>query len=457
MKTRSRIIVLISSIIFILIVAFVSVIYLFISRYNYTDFYKRLEIRSFSTARSELDSESNRNLIRQFKGEYLESLDNEKHYIIELNGTSRKKLALEHNLPVQLITSISKGSSTMYQENNTFYCGIYFLSKKNVPYLVITSANNYYYEHHMGYLRSIIFVSILVSIVIIILLASWLSKRIINPVKRITEQVANIGSDKLYLRLKHSNKDDEVNDLANAFNMMLDRLETSFETQSNFISNASHELNTPLTTIIGEADVTLTRERTKEEYIEALNNILLEAEKLNKKTKALLFLAQTAFNGKELVFTTIRVDQVIMDVKETMNRIHPDNNVSIDFSLLPDNPLQLKISGNEQLLHLALSNIVLNAYKYSSNQLVTVSLATSASSIIILVKDLGIGIPADEIQFIYDPFFRASNTANFEGYGIGLPLTRNIVKIHNGELKLNSSINQGTVFEIRLPKKYADA
>jgi signal transduction histidine kinase len=258
------------------------------------------------------------------------------------------------------------------------------------------------------------------------------------------------------LRLEYNDEDDEMSELAHNFNDMLDRLETSFESQSNFISNASHELNTPLTSIIGEADVTLTRIRSTEEYVEALNNILMEAEKLNKKTKALLFLAQTAFNGKALEFKLVRVDQLILDVKETMNRIHPDNKVTIDFSLLPDNPLKLKISGNEQLLHLALSNIVLNAYKYSNNQPVIVSLGMSYDMLIIIVKDTGIGIPENEIKFIYDPFFRASNTTNYEGYGIGLPLTRNIIKIHKGILNVNSTVFKGTTIEIRLPKKYTE-
>ncbi len=456
MKTRSRIILLISSVIFGLIVAFVSVIYVFISDYSFTDFYKRLEIRSFSTARSELDSNNSGDLIREFKGEYLEELVNEEQFIIQLeSGKSRQELADENNLPVQLLKSISKASSGTYQKDNTFYCGIYFLSENNVPYLVITSAHNYYYEHHMNYLRSIIFISLLISSVIIVLLSYWLSRRMIVPVKNITQQVANIGSDKLYLRLEYKDQDYEMSELANAFNNMLDRLETSFETQSNFISNASHELNTPLTSIIGEADVALTRIRSTEEYVESLNSILVEAEKLNKKTKALLFLAQTAFNGKQLVFKLVRVDQLIMDVKETVNRLHPDNKVHIDFSLLPDSPMKLKISGNEQLLHLALCNIVLNAYKYSNNQLVTISLGMSSDKLIIFVTDTGIGIPEDEIKFIYDPFFRASNTTNFEGYGIGLPLTRNIIKIHNGEIKVNSVVNKGTVIEIRLPKKFA--
>lgn len=284
-----------------------------------------------------------------------------------------------------------------------------------------------------------------------VLIAYWLSKRLINPIKVITEEVNLIGTENLHVRLDVSDNEDELTQLIRTFNNMLDRLETSFETQKNFISNASHELNTPLTSIIGEADVALARDRSAEEYVDALQQILKEAEKLDKKTKALLYLAQTGFNGKVLVFDKVRIDQLIFDVHKTINRIHPDNKIVIDFSLLPENPEMLKIKGNEQLLHLALSNILLNSYKYSSNQSVKVSLGLSENQVILVVTDSGIGIPKDELQYIYDPFFRASNTRNFEGYGIGLPLTRNIIKIHKGELNVYSVQNEGTIVEIKLP------
>lgn len=284
-----------------------------------------------------------------------------------------------------------------------------------------------------------------------VLIAYWLSKRLINPIKVITEEVNLIGTENLHVSLDVSDNEDELTQLIRTFNNMLDRLETSFETQKNFISNASHELNTPLTSIIGEADVALARDRSAEEYVDALQQILKEAEKLYKKTKALLYLAQTGFNGKVLVFDKVRIDQLIFDVHKTINRIHPDNKIVIDFSLLPENPEMLKIKGNEQLLHLALSNILLNSYKYSSNQSVKVSLGLSENQVILVVTDSGIGIPKDELQYIYDPFFRASNTRNFEGYGIGLPLTRNIIKIHKGELNVYSVQNEGTIVEIKLP------
>ncbi len=453
MKTRTKIIALISSVVFFLIVAFSIAIYVFISRYSYTDFFKRLEIRAYSTARSELDSKkSDASLIRDFKGEYLEELEDEKHFIIPVEeGQSAAEIAQQSNLPLVLIRSITPEKSGSYQKHTTFYCGIYYLSDSGNPYYVVTSAHNYYYDHHMSYLKFVIWMALLISLVIILSFSLWLSKRMTLPIKRITRDVAMVGSDNLHLRLEYDYRDDEMSELVAAFNDMLNRLETSFETQSNFISNASHELNTPLTTIIGEADVALSRERTKEEYVEALQNILMEAEKLNKKTKALLFLAQTAFNGKALVFNQLRIDQLIFDVHHTINRIHPDNRVHMDLSLLPDNPEKLTVNGNEQLLHLALSNVILNAYKYSNNQKVTVSLGISGSQIILFVKDTGIGIPANELKFIYDPFFRASNTSNYEGYGIGLPLTRNIIKIHHGTIVVDSTVNKGTIIEIRLP------
>jgi signal transduction histidine kinase len=123
--------------------------------------------------------------------------------------------------------------------------------------------------------------------------------------------------------------------------------------------------------------------------------------------------------------------------------------------MLPDNPKKLKVQGNEQLLHLAVANIINNGCKYSDFQQVKVSLGATDTDVYIIVKDTGIGIPETEMDKIYDPFFRASNTRNYEGYGIGLPLARNIVRMHNGELIVSSNENQGTTVQLRFPTIYA--
>lgn len=430
-------------------------VYFFISQYSFDDFYKRLEIRSFSTARSELDLKKRADLIREFKGEYLEPLPKEKNTIIQLSEDNKvdfRSMSQEYNIPSELLEQgmEKESNSAFYHDGNLFYNAILY-EREGKRYLVITSAENYFYSHHISYLKELLIIALSIGFVVVVVVSAWFSKKVVDPIKSITNKVNEIGTNNLYVRLEKSDTEDELNDLTNTFNDMLDRLETSFETQNNFISNASHELNTPLTAIIGQADVTLSRDRKNEEYKIAIENILNEAEKLEKKTKALLYLAQTAFNGKRLVFDKVRVDQLLFDVQETINKTHTDNKVTIDLSLLPENPEKLKVHGNEHLLHLAVYNIIINAYKYSNNQEVLVSLGISDSNVQIIVKDRGIGIPKEELKYIYDPFFRASNTGNHEGYGIGLPLTRNIIRIHKGSLKVISEKNNGTIVQVSLP------
>jgi signal transduction histidine kinase len=451
MKTRSKIVLILVSIFLSLILLFSGFIYFFISRYSFQDFYERLETRSISTAKSELEDHSDTKWVKRFKKEYLQRLPEERNYILEVKPHSLlESLARRHKLPAGLLLEIDQNKLGTYRENSVLYCGIRY-DTHGKTYFVITSARNYYFLHYMAYLRTLLVVSISASMILVVLISYWVSRKLITPIRRITDQMNHIGTENLNLRLEGAEAKDELGELVLTFNNMLDRLETSFETQNNFISNASHELNTPLTSIIGEADVALTRSRSEAEYVETLQNILEEAEKLDKKTKALLFLAQTGFNGKAMQLNKVRMDQLVLDVQGTINRIYPDNQVRLDFSLLPEDPMLLKVHGNEQLLHLAVSNIIVNACKYSSNSEVSVSLSHVEGFVVLRVQDLGIGIPAQEIRYIYDPFFRASNTGNFEGYGIGLPLTRNIVRLHKGEMQVRSASGSGTEVEIRIP------
>lgn len=448
-----------NKIIYILIIIFVSYtlvfsgfIYYSISNYAFTDFYKRLEIRAITTAKSQLEHESDVNIIKELRQEYLEKLQDEEIRIFPLEG--KKEIPLNSELSkykVSFLDKVLAEGKANYNDQRTYYYGTVYTSTANEDYLVIVSAENYFITHHVLYLRNLLFTSLVIALIIILVVSIMFSRRIIKPINDIIDKVKEISSDNLHLRLAAPKEnDDTVSKLTQTFNDMLNRLETSFETQKNFISNASHELNTPLTSIIGEADVTLSKIRKPEEYIHSLQTILEEAEKLNKKTKALLLLAQTGFDGKVQKFKKLRIDQLILDVIDTCEKINPGNKVCLDFSLLPEHPELLKINANEPLLHLAISNIILNGCKYSDGKPVQVALGVADKEIILIVKDQGIGIPEEELKFIYDPYFRASNTKNYEGYGIGLPLARNIIKIHKGELLVSSAVNKGTTVQISL-------
>jgi signal transduction histidine kinase len=427
-------------------------IYYILYNYSYSDFYKRLETRASIATEYTLDTaNSNSESIKILRDEYLEKLTNEAQYIYEiLDKSSIVAIADSSSLPLSYINKIYQEGKANLQTGNIFYSGLkHMVNDKN--YIVIVSAENYYSVHHLAVLKNIIIAGILLMGLIIVLLSMYFSKYIFKPIRNITTKVKKISTSNIHLRLDQDNKNIEINELILTFNNLLNRLETAFETQKNFISNASHEFGTPITSIMGEAEVSLMKERSTSEYQQSLKSILSQSERLREISQSLLFLAQTGYKENSLDFEIIRADELLWQAKEIIDKINPKNNIEIDFSLLPENPKKLKIPGNKQLLILAFSNILTNACKYSYNKPVRVSLASADTHVLLIFKDQGVGIPELEMQFIYDPFYRASNTHHFEGYGIGLPLTYNIIKIHNGELLVSSIQDKGTIVQIRLP------
>jgi signal transduction histidine kinase len=452
MKTKTKISIYFTFLAIVILTVFSGSVYYFAIRYSFDDFYKRLEIRAVVAAKALLEEdETDASVFEDVRKEHLEKLPNEKEYFIQVSpGKNFEKEAKELDVPVTYFQEILRDKAADYRKSNTFYAGIFYADNEG-DYIVIVSAVNKYSSQHLSDLRKIFVFVLLFTIIFVLSIAGVFTRYVFTPVKNITKKVRDISTRSLHMRLSPLKGNDEVSELTNTFNDMLDRLETSFETQNNFISNASHELRTPLTSIIGETDLALSKPRTSEEYIRTLQAISVEAERLDNITKSLLFLAQTGFGGTKQQFEPVRVDELLWQAKSTIDRINPKNEVRIDFSMLPENEEKMKINGIENLLHLAITNIISNGCKYSNNKPVNVAVASTDERVIIIIRDEGIGIPEKDMPHIYDPFFRASNTYKYEGYGIGLPLARNIIRLHKGELLVNSEEDEGTVIQISFP------
>jgi len=453
MKTQVKIALWLSLTSLIIFVFFGASIYFFLEKYSFEDFYKRLKTRATIAAQYTFDADKiNAESFKIIREEHLERLDHEKEYFVELEKqTDLNQISNDLKLPLSFFENIKKKGVGFINIDDFFFSGVLHKSN-NKSYIVIVSAKNYYATHHLGFIRNIILVSIFSFICLIIYLSFYFSKRIFDPIKNIANKVKNISSENIHLRIEEQNNDNELSQLVSTFNDLLDRLETAFAVQNNFISNASHEFSTPLTAIMGEAEVVLMKERTVDEYQQSLKSIVSQSERLNEITKTLLYLAETGYSNKIIETEIIRSDELVWEAKNIVNKLNPNNNIQIDMSLLPENPVKLKIKGNKALLIIAITNILTNACKYSNNKNVLISIASSDQFVFIIVKDQGIGIPESDLNFIYDPFFRASNTQKFEGYGIGLPLCRNIIKLHKGYLNVTSLLNIGTTVEIKLPQ-----
>jgi len=424
-------------------------IFYFISDFNFEDFFERLEARVNLSSQINILSDENSAAYQEVRSRYLEKLSEEKDYIVKLDTSGR----LEQkpiDLPDTFYQAIFKYGKSRYNEGNKFYAGS-FVNGSDAKYLVIVSASNPYGFKELEELRKVLFICFIVSLVLTFLAGRVFSSYTIKPVRLIIKSVKNVSANNLHSRLPEAEGKDEISELVFTFNNMLTRLETAFETQNNFVSNASHELRTPLAIITSETELVLSGHNLNPELEGSVRTILKEAEKLNNILASLLGLAQSGFDGKKQDWEKIRVDELIWTVIDSVRKIEPECRIDLDMNSLPENESQLCTEGNANLLHLAVSNIVLNACKYSNNKPVTIRLSSENDRIIIAVTDKGIGIPESEQQHIFEPFFRASNTNDFEGYGIGLPLTLNIVRIHKGSIGIRSEEEVGTEMMLLLP------
>ncbi|MBL8677223.1 MAG: HAMP domain-containing protein, partial [Alphaproteobacteria bacterium] len=278
MNTKTKVILILSLIFITVIILFGGVIYYFQNKYAFIDFYKRLEARVSISAKANLDPDTlSIEHLRALREQHLEKLEQEKDFLIKIDkGSNIDTISRKNRFPLTFLNTLLKYGKANEKRKNTFFSGAKY-TKDNKIYLVIVSAENYYVSHHLIFLRNVLIISVCFMILIITFASIYFSRSIFDPIKQITDKVKEISTENIHLRVDNKNHNTEITELINTFNDLLNRIETSFETQKNFISNASHELGTPLTAIMGEADVSLLKTRSTEEYKRSLQNILQQA------------------------------------------------------------------------------------------------------------------------------------------------------------------------------------
>jgi signal transduction histidine kinase len=357
--------------------------------------------------------------------------------------------------------------------NNIHYLSDMAIRQNSNPsglgYFSISEKDGVCYKHHFGNksynvfvmafddsrklnladLRDILFWSIIISIWLSIYLSYLFSKRAIRPISQIVKSVKTINSDRLGSRLNEGNRKDEIAQLAITFNEMLSNLELVFKNQEDFVSNASHELRTPLTVMIVEADYLLSRERLPEEYIKYLEGLINDLKEFNFLLNNLLELAHVN-RDNNLQLSAVRIDEIIYSAIHQVKHRYQGRKI-IPKIRYTENETDLLINGNSGLLTIAIKNLIENACKFSDSDVI-VAFEISTRFITVTISDKGIGIPSNELDSIYKPFKRASNVKFKGGFGIGLSLVSQIMELHDVDLKVYSTVNEGTRFELIFKK-----
>lgn len=322
---------------------------------------------------------------------------------------------------------------------------------KGDDYIITTAAKDEYGLTKLKDLKYILIVSSLFGLLMTIIAGRLFAKLALKPVTQMVEKVEEITATNLDLRVNTENPKDEIGELADTFNLMLDRLENSFDSQKQFVSAISHELRTPLATIISELELSQYKERSIAEYKQVIELTLSDAKKLVRLSNSLLDFAKASYDKTEISFKKIRLDEILLDARSQIIQTHSQYKVTIVFEKETDSEDNITVNGNEYLLRVAFINLIENACKFSEDHQCTISISFTEGYSLLSFIDHGVGISEEDLTLLFTPFFRGKNKYFVEGNGIGLSLTEKIMHMHKGNISVKSTLNQGTTFKIKLP------
>lgn len=355
----------------------------------------------------------------------------------------------DFTVPASVIDEIINKRELAFKIGDRDAFGQYVKSTKP-PIVIIVTAYDADGHKWLSDLQQILAITMVAGILLSILIGTIFSLQLIKPISNIIEEVNNISSHNLSQRIDAGSGQDELFQLANTFNDLLDRMQESFTIQRRFVSNASHELSTPLTSISSQLEVALQKPRSEEEYRKVMLSIQEDVQQMRQLTKSLLEIAKTGHQGS-IELDEVRLDEVILKVTGAVQKLSPNYQVQVNFEELPDDESKCLVFGNADLLFSALKNIVENGCKYSPDHTSLVRLRFTGRELITEISNRGDIITQEEIENIFLPFYRAPGATHEKGFGLGLALAKRIINLHKGKVEVISNQAQGTVFRVLLP------
>ena len=349
----------------------------------------------------------------------------------------------------KLINRIKSGEHKFRLENDVEAYGYSYFSNS---FVVIATAIDKFGLDRLNQLKKILLVVFVLGNILAAIAGWFFAGRSIRPLYTLVSQVNNISVNQLNKRVEIDENLDVVALIASTFNQLLDRVEIAFQTQKQFVASASHELRTPLTIILGQLELALLNSRTPLQYQKILNSLTEDLKDLNNTANRLLLLAQADFQAENLDPKPFRIDECLWQINLEMQKRFPSAIVDIHFDVIPESESDFIIMGNEQLVKVAISNVVENSLKYSKPQFCSITLFAHKKNVSVIMEDQGYGIHEDDIKKIFIPFFRANSSFVTSGHGLGLAMVKKIIQLHSGVIDLKSELNKGTVVSISIPR-----
>lgn len=291
-------------------------------------------------------------------------------------------------------------------------------------------------------------VSIVSILLITIALMQNISRKIVNPIKKITDATKKVASGDFTIELE-TKRNDEIGELTHNFNKMVKELNSIECLQKDFINNVSHEIKTPISSIQGFAKLLEADDLSKEERKEYAEIIKEESDRLLYLSTNILKLAK--LENQERIMNKTKFN-IAEQIRRTISVLEPkwkEKNIKFNVSLK-----EQEFLGEKDLMYQVWMNIIENSIKFSKQDgQIDVKMKTNQDSIIVEIKDYGIGMEEEEAKKIFDRFYQVDKSHTKPGAGLGMTIAKKIVELSGGKIEVTSKLNESTTFIVTLPIK----
>jgi signal transduction histidine kinase len=427
---------------------------LYISVYTivHNDFYTHLNDRANTAAQLYLKAdEISADSLNKVRSRFFKSLHGEVTRIYDDRNSAAFIKDDEQYWQEKTIKDVRRYKHLEYTNQTRQAVGNYYKDNQG-NFVILVSAIDQTGQHQLDSILEAMIVVFFIVAITLFLVSRWLAQNTLSPIKNVVQQMQLIKSTNLHLRVDEGKGKDEISELASNFNRLLAHLENAFELQRTYVANASHELRTPVTSIIGEVELALNKERSAEENKKTLQLVLEESERLRDTISGLMELAQVDMDYTIVEQSPVRMDELLWDVQAYWANKVGAGALQINIEHMPDDETMLAIPANYQLLYIALNNLIGNAFKFSNQKPVKCNFYADETLIRMQIIDSGIGIPTEDLDQIFKSFYRATNSYSFVGSGIGLYVTQKIIQLFNGTLMAESVEGQGACMTIKFTR-----
>lgn len=349
------------------------------------------------------------------------------------------------SIPISILDKIRQNNSLSFKTGEYICYGIFYKDNQG-DFVVIAKENRSVLDTQLNLLLWILVPLFLTGVLAIVLLSRWVANIAYRPFSEAIAEVNNISTNNLDVQIKSPQTKDELQDLIDTFNSLLTKISETVVIQKNFVRYVSHEFKTPLASMLGNIDLFSIKDCSSDEYKQLSEKLMQQIFQMEEILDTLIIISDLKKDERETGQT--RIDELIWEIIHKIKDIHPSAKVLVNIEISPEDEALMLVNIDHTQLLISLYNLIENAVKYSPKENVKVYLYKNNDDLCLSIEDRGIGISAEQLPHIGKPFFRADNTDEIQGNGIGLSLALRILDKNNIRYQIESVIDVGTKITI---------